>query len=37
MKQILSDYEPLLKAKTIEGDAAEVKSSESSSPKLLES
>tara|TARA_A100000164_G_C21527325_1_gene594353 strand:- start:21 stop:536 length:516 start_codon:yes stop_codon:yes gene_type:complete len=33
MKQILSDYEPLLTAKTVEGESFEVKSSESSLPK----
>ena len=32
MKQILSDYEPLLNAKTVEGESSEIKSSESSSP-----
>ena len=37
MKQILSDYEPLLNAKTVEGESSETKSSESSSPTLLES
>ena len=37
MKQILSDYEPLLTAKTVEGDSFEVKSSESSLPKPEES
>ena len=37
MKQILSDYEPLLNAKTVEGEVNEVKSSESSLPKLEES
>ena len=37
MKQILSDYEPLLKAKTVEGEASDIKSSESSLPKLVES
>jgi phage terminase small subunit len=33
MKQILSDYEPLLNAKTVEGEVDEIKSSESSLPK----
>ena len=33
MKQILSDYEPLLKAKTVNGESEEIKSSESSLPK----
>ena len=33
MKQILSDYEPLLKAKTVEGESSDIKSSESSLPK----
>ena len=37
MKQILSDYEPLLTAKTVEGESFEVKSSESSLPKPEES
>ena len=38
MKQILSDYEPLLNAKTVEGEAIEApKSSESSSRKPKES
>ena len=37
MKQILSDYEPLLNAKTVEGEVNEIKSSESSLPKLEES
>ena len=37
MKQILSDYEPLLTAKTVEGGSFEVKSSESSLPKPEES
>ena len=38
MKQILSDYEPLLNAKTVEGEAIEApKSSESSSPQTSES
>ena len=37
MKQILSDYEPLLTAKTVEGEVAEIKSSESSLPKPEES
>ena len=37
MKQILSDYEPLLNAKTVEGEVDEVKSSESSLPKHEES
>ena len=37
MKQILSDYEPLLKAKTVEGESSDIKSSESSLPKLVES
>ena len=37
MKQILSDYEPLLNAKTVEGEVGEVKSSEPSLPKLEES
>ena len=37
MKQILSDYEPLLTAKTVEGESFEVKSSESSLPKSEES
>ena len=32
MKQILDDYAPLLNAKTVEGEALEIKSSESSSP-----
>ena len=32
MKQILSDYEPLLNPKIVEAEALEVKSSESSSP-----
>ena len=33
MKQILSDYEPLLKAKTVNGESEEIKSSVSSLPK----
>ena len=33
MKQNLSDYEPLLNAKTVEGEVDEIKSSESSLPK----
>ena len=37
MKQILSDYEPLLNAKTVEGEVNEIKSSESSLPKPEES
>ena len=37
MKQILSDYEPLLNAKTVEGEVDEIKSSESSLPKPEES
>ena len=37
MKQILSDYEPLLKAKTVEGESSDIKSSESSLPKPVES
>ena len=38
MKQILTDYEPLLNAKTVEGEAIEApKSSESSSHKQQES
>ena len=37
MKQILSDYEPLLNAKTVEGEVDEIKSSESSFPKPEES
>ena len=38
MKQILSDFEPLLNAKTVEAEAIESpKSSESSSPKDVES
>ena len=37
MKQILSDYEPLLNAKTVEGEVDEIKSSESSFPKPQES
>ena len=37
MKQILSDYEPLLTAKTVEGESFEIKSSESSLPKPEES
>ena len=37
MKQILSDYEPLLNAKTVEGESSEIKSSESSLPKPEES
>ena len=37
MKQILSDYEPLLNAKTVEGEVDEIKSSESSLPKHEES
>ena len=38
MKQILSDYEPLLNAKTVEGEVIEApKSSESSSPQTSES
>ena len=37
MIQILSDYEPLLTAKTVEGESFEVKSSESSLPKPEES
>ena len=38
MKQLLSDYEPLLNAKTVEGEAIEApKSSESSSPNHEES
>ena len=37
MKQILSDYETLLTAKTVEGESFEVKSSESSLPKPEES
>ena len=37
MKQILSDYEPLLTAKTVEGESFEVKSSVSSLPKREES
>ena len=32
MKQILADYAPLLNAKTVEGEALEIKSSESSLP-----
>ena len=32
MKQILDDYAPLLNAKTVEGEALEIKSSESSLP-----
>ena len=32
MKQILSDYAPLLNAKTVEGESYDIKSSESSSP-----
>ena len=32
MKQILDDYAPLLSAKTVEGEALEIKSSESSLP-----
>ena len=37
MKQILDDYEPLLNAKTVEGESSEIKSSESSLPKPEES
>ena len=37
MKQILSDYEPLLNAKTVEGESYDIKSSESSLPKPEES
>ena len=37
MKQILSDYEQLLTAKTVEGESFEIKSSESSLPKHEES
>ena len=38
MKQLLADYEPLLNAKTVEGEAIEApKSSESSSPQTSES
>jgi len=38
MKQLLADYEPLLNAKTVEGEAIEApKSSESSSPNHEES
>ena len=37
MKQILSDYEPLLKAKTVNGESEEIKSSVSSLPKPEES
>ena len=37
MKQILSDYEPLLNAKTVDGESSEIKSSESSLPKPEES
>ena len=37
MKQILSDYEPLLNAKTVEGESLDVKSSESSLPTVVES
>ena len=37
MKQILSDYEPLLNAKTVDGESSEIKSSESSLPKHEES
>ena len=37
MKQILSDYEPLLNAKTVEGESLDIKSSESSLPKPEES
>ena len=37
MKQILSDYEPLLNAKTVEGEVDEIKASESSLPKPEES
>ena len=37
MKQILSDYDPLLNAKTVEGEVDEIKSSESSLPKPEES
>ena len=33
MKQILSDYEPLLNAKTVDGESSEIISSESSLPK----
>ena len=33
MKQILSDYEAFLNAKTVEGEVDEIKSSESSLPK----
>ena len=32
MKQILSDYAPLLNAKTVEGESYDIKSSESSLP-----
>ena len=37
MKQILSDYEPLLNAKTVEGESLDIKSSESSLPNVVES
>ena len=37
MKQILSDYEPLLNAKTVEGEVDDIKSSESSLPTPEES
>ena len=37
MKQILSDYEPLLNAKTVEGESLDIKSSESSLPTVVES
>ena len=37
MKQILSDYEPLLNAKTVDGESSEIISSESSLPKPEES
>ena len=37
MKQILSDYAPLLNAKTVEGESSDIKSSESSLPKPEES
>ncbi len=37
MKQILSDYEPLLNAKTVEGESSDIKSSESSLPTVEES